>query len=500
MSRTSTTCSESSGIAEAFGQPFAPRLVADVRLPIQGVGRGAGHHHLDASIGVIVVVPVGAQAHQLAVEVDADAPAHAHHHRLAVQRVQPLLEVGHDVLGDLLDALLRADDGLQLRPPGLELLLALDLLALGGFLEVGIDARPKALVQLQLGQAALVVDRHRGPVLHRAPDVVDADVVPEHGPRVGVVQLDGRSREADERGVGQRVAHVAGEPVDEVVLAAVGLVGDDHDVVPLRQRGVGVALLLGVELLDRGEHHAPGVHRELAAQVGPVLRLHRRLAQQVLAAGEGAEELVVQVVAVGEHHDGRILHRRLADDRPGVEGHGQALAGALGVPHHADAAVARLAAGPAAGLVASPASVSKCLQLRRAQRLIDGNPDRVELVVARHLLGQRAAVVLKHDEVAHHGKKAARLEDALQHHLQLGQVRIGQRLPGDRAPGLEPLPPAGERSDAGLVPVRDHQRLVHGEQRGQLGFVGLELVPGRLGWSRPRPPGSSARSRPAAGR
>ena len=359
------------------------------------------------SLGVIVVVPVGAQAHQLAVEVDADAPAHAHHHRLAVQRVQPLLEVGHDVLGDLLNALLRADDGLQLRPPGLELLLALDLLALGGFLEVRIDARPLVLVQLQLGQAALVVDRHRGSVLHRAPDVVDADVVPEHGPRVGVVQLDRRSREADERGVGQRVAHVAGEPVDEVVLAAVGLVGDDHDVVPLRQRGVGVALLLGVELLDRGEHHAPGVHRELAAQVGPVPSLHRRLAQQVLAAGEGAEELVVQVVAVGEHHDGRILHRRLADDRPGIEGHGQALAGALGVPHHADAAVARLAARPAAGLVASSASVGKCLQLRRAQRFIDGNPDRVELVIARHLLGQRAAVVLKHDEVAHHGEKAA---------------------------------------------------------------------------------------------
>ena len=100
-------------------------------------------------------------------------------------------------------------------------------------------------------------------------------------------------------------------------------------------------------------------------------------------------------------------------------------------------------------------------------------------MVARHLLGQRAAVVLKHDEVAHQRQKAARLKDALQHHLQLGQVRISQRLPGDRAPGLEPLPAAGERSDAGLDSVRNHQRLIHGEQRGQLGFVGLELIPRR---------------------
>ena len=39
--------------------------------------------------------------------------------------------------------------------------------------------------------------------------------------------------EPHERGVGQRVSHVTGKPVDEVVLAAVGLVRDDHDVTPV---------------------------------------------------------------------------------------------------------------------------------------------------------------------------------------------------------------------------------------------------------------------------
>ena len=33
-------------------------------------------------------------------------------------------------------------------------------------------------------------------------------------------------------------------------------------------------------------------------------------------------------------------HRRVLDDLPGIEGHQQALAGALGVPDHADLAVA----------------------------------------------------------------------------------------------------------------------------------------------------------------
>jgi hypothetical protein len=35
---------------------------------------------------------------------------------------------------------------------------------------------------------------------------------------------------------------VAGEGVDEVVLAAVGLVGDDDDVAPVRKHGIAVAL------------------------------------------------------------------------------------------------------------------------------------------------------------------------------------------------------------------------------------------------------------------
>ena len=71
--------------------------------------------------------------------------------------------------------------------------------------------------------------------------------------------LDGRAGEADKGGVGEGVAHVAGEAVDEVVLAAVGLVGDDDDVAPIREGGVGIALFFGKEFLDGGEDHAAGV-------------------------------------------------------------------------------------------------------------------------------------------------------------------------------------------------------------------------------------------------
>ena len=96
---------------------------------------------------------------------------------------------------------------------------------------------------------------HCGAVLHGALDVVDADVVAEHGARVRVLELDRRAGEADERGVRQRVAHVPREAVDEVVLAAVRLVGDHDDVAALGKRRMSVALVLWEELVDGGEDH-----------------------------------------------------------------------------------------------------------------------------------------------------------------------------------------------------------------------------------------------------
>ena len=53
-----------------------------------------------------------------------------------------------------------------------------------------------------LGQSALVVDRHGCAVLDGSFDVVDADVIAEHRTRVGVLKLDRRAGEADERGIG----------------------------------------------------------------------------------------------------------------------------------------------------------------------------------------------------------------------------------------------------------------------------------------------------------
>ena len=176
--------------------------------------------------------------------------AHAHDHRLAIEGFKALLEVATMSWGDEFQSLPAPTMGFELRPSGLEFLLARDLLTLGGFLKLRVDGRPLALVEGELGQAAFVVDRHRRFILDRALDVVDADVVTEYGAGIGVPKLDRRSGESNKGSIGQGIAHVASIAVDKVVLAAMGFVSNDHDVTALGKRRVGIALLLGKELLD----------------------------------------------------------------------------------------------------------------------------------------------------------------------------------------------------------------------------------------------------------
>ncbi len=101
----------------------------------------------------------------------------------------------------------------------------------------------------------------------------------------------------------------------------------------------------------------------------------------------------------------------------------------------------------------------------------------MELVIARHLLRQRApAQILEHDEVPDQVEEPPLVEHRFEHHLQLDQLRSRILVPADGTPGLEPLAPRPERSDPRLQPVGHHEGRVVGEERWDLGLVGLELL------------------------
>ncbi len=186
--------------------------------------------------------PPGAGVFQLRFQAVAVAPpvclnlvVHAHggglvdadHHGFAAMAAAQ--EMGHQVLGDGLQALLAGD---QVVLAG-ELALQLGLL---GLVQLGRFQQPLHVLvemfvgKLKFGDAVFVVERHGGPVFDGLGEIVDADIIPKH---LAGLFLTGHQRcagKADEGGIGQGVAHVQGE---HVVLAAVGLVGDDDDVVAL---------------------------------------------------------------------------------------------------------------------------------------------------------------------------------------------------------------------------------------------------------------------------
>src|SRR5690606_34515061 len=272
---------------------------------------------------------------------DADAAAHADDHAFAEQRFAPTLPMRHQILSHKSNALFRPYERFQGCPFALQPFFAgVVFLIFGELLKLLIQPRLFRLLEFDFRQAAFVVNGYRGAILYRPLNVVDGNVIAEHRAGVAVFLFDGLAGEADERGVGQGVAHVAGEAVDEVILAAVSLVGDDYDVAPFGKQRVAIAFVVGKELLDGGENHAAGGHLQQFTQMGAAFRLHWCLPQKLPIRGESTEKLVVQVVAVGDDDYGGILHRRVADDFAGVEHHREALARALGMPDHTGAAIA----------------------------------------------------------------------------------------------------------------------------------------------------------------
>ena len=143
-----------------------------------------------------------------------------------------------------------------------------------------------------------------------------------------------------------------------------GLVGDEDDVAAIGEGVVVAAPFFGGKFLNGGEDDAAGGDLKFGFEVGPILGLLGCLPQQILAFGEGGVELVVEVVAVGEHDQGGVGHGRMLDDLARVEGHGEAFAGALGMPDYPGSLVALNRGGAEGGF--------------------DGFVDGVVLVVARH--------------------------------------------------------------------------------------------------------------------
>ena len=217
-------------ILETIGKLLAAVLVADMALPGKRIAGAAGHDNLDGTLLVIIGMPLGAQLDDGIVEFHADAAGHADDHGLALDDFQTRVVMFQQIPGNQGDAFIRADHFFESRPFGFELFLLGGFLAFGQFLELGIDLGFLRFLQFKFGQAAFVVDRDSCTICDGLLDIVDADVIAKNGTRVGVLEFQRGGSEADKRGVRQGLVHGAGIPVDKIILAAVGFVGNDDNV------------------------------------------------------------------------------------------------------------------------------------------------------------------------------------------------------------------------------------------------------------------------------
>ena len=168
------------GVPQALRQGLAACLGPDVGLiglRVRGVPR---HDDLHRPCGVVVRVPFGPGSDDAVVDLDADAPAHADDHGLAVHRLEPGVEVREDVGDHGVEPSLRTHEGLDAGPLALDVFrLALGELS-GRLVEGLVEVRHRGVVEVDLRDPALVVDRDRRAVLDGLGDVVDVDVVAEH--------------------------------------------------------------------------------------------------------------------------------------------------------------------------------------------------------------------------------------------------------------------------------------------------------------------------------
>ena len=172
-------------------------------------------------------------------------------------------------------------------------------------------------------------------------DVVDADVVAEHGAGVGVLPLNGGAGEADKGSLRQGVAQMPGEAVDEKSYW-------------LRWASSAITTMLG-----RGEStgcaspFSSGKNFWMVVKTTPpdsTESLLRRSARLSACTGDWRSkswqrEKVLKSwssksLRVGQHDDGGVAHSWLANDSPSVKSHGQALPRPLGMPDDANAPIA----------------------------------------------------------------------------------------------------------------------------------------------------------------
>ena len=270
-------------------------LVPRVLLPLGRVAGGGGHHD-GAGLGIEDLV------HGLLVE-HAALPVKDHHLRLEAVRLHLLPVVVHHVPHHGSDALRVLDQHRHLGRALGQIVAVLLAERAGDLGERLVDGLP---IDLEPHLGHLEMERQRGPIADGILERVAAEVallvlIGAKGPvGVAVGPVDRRAGEAKEKGVGQRLAHLAPQVP---LLGAVRLVDHDDDVGALVQAPVRLG-----ELVDGRDEHLAHVLGEEGLKL-----LAGGDGHQVRHVGgvERGGDLGVQIDAVHDDEHGGVAEGRV---------------------------------------------------------------------------------------------------------------------------------------------------------------------------------------------
>jgi len=200
-------------------------------LPVQRVRSRTSHDHFDHPLIVVFMMPFRTQLCYFLIKLNADSTTHTNYHGFTFENFQAFLKMLDYILSNELYPFLCADNCLELSPLGFKLFFPFKFFALCNLFKFRIDFRFFTLIEVKLGQAAFIIDGNRGLVFNRPLNVIDADIISENCSGISIGSFEWSSGKSYKRSSGQSISHMPGITVNKIILAAVGFIGYDHNII-----------------------------------------------------------------------------------------------------------------------------------------------------------------------------------------------------------------------------------------------------------------------------
>ena len=328
-------------VFELPGQLFLVRLGANNLFPVFRIVIAASHDDTN------FFIPFRPQLQQFPIDLHGNRSGIGNDHRLAGQKVcSVFLIMLDDIIAERINRGIRAKNALHLSKHFLALFDGSCIGLLLKNIVCRVNQRQCILIQFQMDNTALIINRASCTILHRLGHVIDINIITKDFSGITILGRDRRSGKADESCIRQSFMddqciadNSSGflfalfvfrndNPLIKAILATMGLICHNYDI-----SAFGQWPFAAFELKHCCKNDAIGLPAiQQGFQMLFALSLNRRLTKECRTVSKLSIELVIQVNAVRHHYDRWTIQSFLQQVR--IKDHREGLTTALGMPEH----------------------------------------------------------------------------------------------------------------------------------------------------------------------